>query len=55
METFETYSESWPKTVTRAEALHELKKHGISVEEFDEDLGVHETYESADVLGWLGY
>lgn len=51
----ETYEETWPTVVTRAEALAEVKKHGSSVDEFDEDLGVHEQYKSADVLAWLGY
>ena len=51
----ETYEESWPTLVTRAEALAELKKHESSVKEFDEGLGIHEQYESADVLAWLGY
>lgn len=51
----DTYQESWPPFVTRAEALAEVKKHGSSVDEFDDDLGVHEQYKSADVLAWLGY
>lgn len=51
----ETYEESWPTVVTRKEALAEVKKHGSSVDEFDEDLGVYEQYKSAGVLAWLGY
>ncbi|WP_446438743.1 hypothetical protein [Pseudomonas sp. 910_23] len=50
-----TYSESWPETVTKAQALRELRTHEVNIAEFFEDLGDKEEYSSEDVLGWLGY
>mgnify|MGYP006435320555 CR=1 FL=1 len=41
--------------VTRQQALAEIARHGISIAEFDADMGVHDEYNAADVLGWLGY
>jgi hypothetical protein len=50
-----TYSESFPKTITQVEALREIKAHNVSPVEFFEEYGNHDTYQSADLLGWLGY
>lgn len=50
-----TYSESWPETVTAAQARHEIKRHGLAWAEFIEECGEKQTYRSADVLSWLGY
>ena len=50
-----TYGVDLPETVTRAEALQEIRLHSCCVAEFLEDLGNHETYPAAAVLGWLGY
>jgi hypothetical protein len=43
-------------TITKARALHELRKHGIvDTSEFLSDMGDHETYDAQAVLDWLGY
>ena len=42
--------------VTALEAKHEINKHdGASMEEFQEDYGIHDTYDGNDVLNYLGY
>lgn len=53
-----TYSESFPKTITRKELERELKKHGIdSAELFEEhpELKHSKEFNSDFILGWLGY
>lgn len=41
--------------VTRAEALHEIRKHFGNVDEFLQDCGERAEYTSRTVLEWLGY
>ena len=41
--------------VTKQEALNEVSKHSISIDEFIAENGNHETYKSSKVLAWLGY
>lgn len=41
--------------VSRNEAMREVEKHGISIEEFFEELGDCVNYSSLAVLQWLGY
>lgn len=44
------------KTITKARAIQELKKHGvIDLQEFLDDMGDHSTYSAQAVLEWLGY
>ena len=50
-----TYSESFPKTVTLSEVLREIKAHQVDPSEFFDEYGNHDTYQSSDLLGWLGY
>ena len=50
-----TYEEALVINVTKAEALAEIRKHGIDPNEFLEEVGDREEYAGADVLGWLGY
>ena len=54
-----TYYESAEDiTITRAEALHELKRHCVEEVEFDTfftECGNAETYKAQSVLDWLGY
>jgi hypothetical protein len=50
-----TYDEAIEATVTKRDALAEIKAHGVDPEEFLEDMGNHDTYAGADVLAWLGY
>jgi hypothetical protein len=50
-----TYDEAIEATVTKREALAEVKAHGIDPEDFLEDMGNHDTYAGSDVLAWLGY
>ena len=49
------YGVDIPETVTRAEAIQEIRLHSCCTNEFFEDLGYHDTYSAAAVLGWLGY
>ena len=41
--------------VTKQEALNEVSKHSISIDEFIAENGNHDTYKSSAVLAWLGY
>ena len=41
--------------VTKQEALNEVSKHSISIDEFLAENGNHDTYKSIAVLAWLGY
>lgn len=41
--------------VSRFEALHEVKEHGIELEEFYAEFGDQETYNGGAILSWLGY
>ena len=41
--------------VTKQEALNEVSKHSISIDEFLAENGNHDTYKSSAVLAWLGY
>jgi hypothetical protein len=50
-----TYEEALTINVTKAQALAEIRKHGIDPNEFLEDMGDHEDYDGAEVLAWLGY
>lgn len=49
------YDEAIHATVTRAEAIAEIKEHGLPVEEFLNEVGDRCEYLGSDVLGWLGY
>lgn len=42
-------------TITHAQALYQLKKHGVDLEEFHKDLGKREAYTGEEILNWLGY
>ena len=56
MEEFEdAYADSWPETVTKAEAMREVLLHQGSWRGFIDDLGDRDEYKSRDVLIWLGY
>lgn len=50
-----SYSEACRVTVTKAEVIRELLKHGATVAEFAADCGDYETYLGQTVLDWLGY
>lgn len=45
------------ETITKARALRELARHGLSgqVADFLRDLGDRETYSATAVLHWIGY
>lgn len=49
------YREARKATVSRAQAVREVKRHGGSVEEFLAECGERESYRGAVVLDWLGY
>lgn len=42
--------------ITRARAVQELRRHGITdTTEFDSDMGICAEYNAQAVLQWLGY
>ena len=49
------FEEALIATVSQKEALAEVKKHGITQEEFFEECGIEDFYCGGDVLGFLGY
>ena len=45
-------------TITRSRAMHELRTHSTSADDynlFDSEMGVRDTYDAQAVLAWLGY
>ena len=51
-----TYYESAENiTISRKRAIQEVTNHGVELVEFDEDMGVCDTYQAQEVLEWLGY
>lgn len=50
-----TYEEAIEAKVTKAEAIRELEKHGLSFADFSKDHGNKATYKGSDVLAWMGY
>ena len=41
--------------LTKEQAIKEVAAHGLSVEEFVEDVGDKAEYKGWEVLNWLGY
>lgn len=50
-----SYEDAIATTVTKAQALSEVRGHGCDVAEFFADCGDKSTYAGSDVLAWLGY
>jgi hypothetical protein len=53
-----SYAEAIEATITRQQAIRELKLHSITEEglaEFFAELGDKAEYSGAEVLAWLGY
>ena len=50
-----TLDEAFEATITKAEAISEIEKHGHAPAEFFADVGERAEYTGQDVLGWLGY
>ncbi len=42
-------------TVSRREAITEVRKHGVDEVDFFQECGDHQQYNSKSVLEWLGY
>lgn len=54
--TMATYDEAMAGfEVSEKEARREVEKHGIDWQEFVEEMGRKDYYDSAEVLAWLGY
>jgi hypothetical protein len=49
------YEEACEATVSKAEALAEIKRHSCDATEFLAECGDRAEYKGADVLAWLGY
>jgi hypothetical protein len=41
--------------VTKQEALREIARHGLPTDEFLAECGERDTYNSIEVLAWMGY
>jgi hypothetical protein len=52
---FDSYDDACAATVTRAQAIGEIKRHHADPADFLADVGDRPTYRGAEVLGWLGY
>ena len=51
-----TYSEAMNgAAITKGQVIKELKKHGFTFEEFSREMGDEPTYDSTEVLIWMGY
>ena len=50
-----TFDEAVEATVTRAEAIREVRAHQISLDEFFAEVGDKPSYSGSEVLEWLGY
>lgn len=42
-------------TISRKRAIKEVLDHCCDLGEFNQDLGIKDTYLAQDVLAWLGY
>ena len=49
------YTEACCLTVSKDQAIAEIKKHGCTSAEFFADNGNHSDYDGGEVLAWLGY
>lgn len=49
------YLEACEATVTRAEAVAEIRRHDADPAEFFAECGDRPEYSGEEVLGWLGY
>jgi len=50
-----SYDDAIEATVTRREAMREIKAHGLDPQDFFDEVGRKEEYIGLDVLSWLGY
>ena len=50
-----TYEEAAEATVTRSEAIAEVRAHQISLDDFFAEVGDKPHYFGSEVLEWLGY
>jgi hypothetical protein len=50
-----SYDDAIEATVTKGEAIAEIKAHGLDPADFFEEIGKKGEYLGIDVLSWLGY
>jgi len=50
-----TYAEARTATVSKHEAIAEIKAHCLDPEEFFQEVGKRAIYKASTVLGWIGY
>lgn len=49
------YEDALEATVTKAQAIREVRRHSVSVDEFLQEVGDKETYVGREILQYLGY
>jgi hypothetical protein len=52
---YTTYEDAAEATISRQQAIREVKKHHSNVEEFFAEVGEKAEYSGKEVLDWLGY
>lgn len=50
-----SYDDAIEATVTKREAIAEIKAHGLDPQDFFDEVGKKEEYIGLEVLSWLGY
>ena len=50
-----SYDDAIAATVTKREAIAEIKAHGLDPQDFFDEVGKKEEYIGLEVLSWLGY
>ena len=54
-EGYDSYEEAMEAEVSADEARREIEKHGLSWQDFLNDVGMKDMYIGQEVLDWLGY
>lgn len=49
------YSEACEVTISRDQAIKEIRKHSLNPSDFLFEVGVKDNYSGKEVLDWLGY
>ncbi len=50
-----TFDEAMDATVTKAEAVAEIRRHDQDPRDFFAEIGEQDEYQGSEILEWLGY